>query len=468
MELAKELFEVPYKGRTFLYAPLSESVLEVSQGLIFFLNQIKQGKDPRTINPDLTDKLLRARILTKKQDEKIVSKSCSGSELYLPTSVTLLPTYDCNLRCKYCYARAGEEVGKVMDKEVAKSSLDFIIENAIQLKKRQIHLGFHGGGEPLYPANRQLLDYAVNYLKEKAKSSNLKYSISAVSNGLWGENTFKWAIENLNNVNISLDGPKDIQNSQRPIDEEGKIGSYDIVINTIKMLEATKTKDGKKFPYGIRATITDASVGRMEEIIGFFHSVSSNKSFHLEPLFECGRCAKSNAKSPKPEDFLENFLKAERKAKELGIEIYYSGGSLEKIGQTFCGACGSNFFVTPNGYVTSCLEACRENDAVSNVFYIGKFNAQTKQFEFDNDRINTLKGRRVEKISFCEYCFGKYNCSGDCPAKVFEQTGDIMDPSNNWRCIINLGLLTERMAQAIDRSKDGIGKLEQKSDKKLC
>lgn len=473
MEITKELFQVPYKGRTFLYAPLEGSVLEVNDGLISFLNKVQEGKDPRQLNSELTEKLIKSRILVERSAE-LKNNSCDGHpKEYAPTSVTLLPTFDCNLKCVYCYARAGEDIGSIMKPEIAKASLDLIVSNALKVGAKQVSLGFHGGGEPLLKPNMPLLNYAINYLREKAQENNLKYRINAVSNGVHSKETMDWAIENLDNLNISIDGPESIQNGQRP--RAGGQDSFENVVQTISYLENAKGKDGKKFPYGLRATITAASVNQMPEIIRFFTSISKNKSFHLEPLFECGRCLSEpleevdlRTKSPDANLYLAKLLETQAEAKKLGVEVYYSGGSLEKMGSTFCGACGSNFFVTPNGFTTTCLEACRERDAISNVFFIGKYNPSTKIFDLNQERINNLSQRKVENISHCEDCFAKYNCSGDCPAKVYEQTGNLMDPSKNWRCIINQGLLVERMADALDRCKEHVTKLEATSKEKNC
>lgn len=473
MELIKELFEIPYKDRKFLYAPLIGSVLEVTPSLIGFLNQIESGADPNKINPDLTTKLIKNGILLENSKPQLAKHepNVCNSKIYAPTSVTLLPTYNCNLRCIYCYARAGEDTGEIMNSEIVKASLDLIVTNAVKQNKKQVSLGFHGGGEPLLEKNMQILNYSLDYLKQQTEKNNLNYRASVVTNGVHPLKTIEWAVKNLDSINVSIDGPKDIQNTQRPrfakkdsfLEE-----SFDNVMQTIHYLENAKGRNGKKFQYGIRATITANSVRRMPEILEFFHSISSNKSFHLEPLFECGRCFASESKSPDPKIFLEQLLLTQEKAKKLGVEVYYSGGSLDKISQTFCGACGSNFFVTPGGFVTSCLEACREEDAISNIFFIGQYNHRKKEFEFNQDRIKTLSERKVENISFCENCFAKYNCSGDCPAKVYEQTGDLLNPSKNWRCAINQGLLIERIVQALDQSKEQIAKLEIKNEDKKC
>jgi uncharacterized protein len=461
MQTTKELFAIRAGEKYILYAPLKGSALLVEPGVIGFLNQVDAGFDPLQINPGLTEQLVKSGIIAPGSD---ISEplSCNREGVYAPTSVTLLPTFDCNLRCVYCYSRGGESIGEVMERPVAGAAIDLIFKNAKNNRTRKVVVSFHGGGEPLLPKNHGLIDYALGYAKLKGLEMGLTPNFNVVTNGVHSEKTLEWAVNNFSHINVSLDGPEDIQNSQRPLPKAEY--SFEPVMKTIRYFE--KAKKTKKFNYGIRATITSESVRRMSEILEFFHSISTNESFHLEPLFECGRCKTTKARAPDAGVFLEEMIKTEALAKKLGVQVYYSGGSLNKLGETFCGACGSNFFVTPSGYVTTCLEACREEDAVSSVFFVGKYNKSTLAFEFDEKKIQKLKARKVTSIPHCENCFAKYNCCGDCPAKVFEISGDLLDPSNNSRCIINQGLLKNRLLNELLARAENIEIKTTKTEKK--
>jgi len=452
MEVTKELFAIPRGKNYILYAPLEGAILEVQPGVLHFIKQVNSGLDAPTLDSDLSRKLQSARILVKQQP-KVGSRENS---IYAPTSVTLIPTYNCNLRCVYCYARGGEDVGEVMHQDVARAAIDFIVKNAIERKKKEVTLGFHGGGEPLLPANMDLVKFATEYVKYQAEKNGLRYDVRSASNGVFNNETLEWVVNNLSHVGLSLDGPEDIQNAQRP----GINGapSFPRVMETLKFFEGLSPEAKKTFGYNIRATITAQSVERMTEIVEFFASISSRKSFHLEPLFECGRCGHGRDKtasssSPDSEVFMKEIIRASESAKKLGKSIYYSGSEIEKIGETFCGACGSNFFVTPEGYVTTCMEACRPGDNVAELFFIGRYNPKSKLFDFNHQKRLSLSERKVSQMSHCENCFAKYNCSGDCPAKTFEESGNISDPSKNRRCIMNRGLLAHRLGQKLDEEK---------------
>jgi uncharacterized protein len=451
LRITSELFKIPVENRTILYAPLAGSVVEVTPGVENFFFKIQQGANPYEIDPVLAEHLFKTRILVPEGQNKSSSCSSCHETHYSPTSVTLLPTFGCNLNCEYCYACAGD-LSQVIKPEIAKASIDFIVENALKKKSDNVNVGFHGGGEPLLSSNLPLINYALAYLKETSSAAGLKSRADVVTNGVHSLETMQWAVENFDRINISIDGPEDIQNRQRP--KKGGQGSFNDVVRTIKYLDQAKAKDGKSYNYGMRATITDYSVKRIPEILEFFSSISRNKSFHLEPLFECGRCQTTGAKAPDPGVFLEQMLIAEKRAKDLGVSFYYSGGSIDKISETFCGACGGNFFITPTGFVTTCLEACREESPIFNSFKIGQYNETTGKIDFNLENIENLRNRKVTNMEFCEDCFAKYNCAGDCPAKVLEQSGKILDSTNNARCVINRGLLKSQILQRLNASEE--------------
>jgi len=273
----------------------------------------------------------------------------------------------------------------------------------------------------------------------------LKVRISSATNGLLGKKDLEWVINNFDRVNLSWDGTKDIQNFQRP--GVNGLGTYDSVLKTAKYFEKMN------FPYGIRSTISSKSVGKMEEIVKLFIDETTVKGFHLEPLFECGRGEGDlELRAPSKEDFIENFIKAKKFAQENGRKLYHSASDLKKIGRKFCGAAGTNFFVTPDGNITSCLEVSRPEDDMNEVFLIGNYNERSNSFSFNEDRLDALRKRVVENVEGCSECFAEYNCSGDCLAKAYAVSRDLYDSRNNLRCDTNRALLLHEIKQKLKNS----------------
>jgi uncharacterized protein len=432
MKLTKELFVIPNGENYILYAPLKGAVAEVNEGVVALLKNIRDGDAVSAMSRHTEAvKILKNLELLVDQEESIsedcqkieCNTLCNPKNEFMPTSVTLFPTSDCNLRCVYCFASAGE-TKKDMPFEIAKSAIDYIIANALQKNMTEVKLGFHGGGEPFLPKLYSLNKTIVNYAKEQCSKEKLNIEFSGGSNGVHSQEVLKWIVNNINHVQLSFDGPKEIQDSQRS-------NSFDKVIKTLEYFEK------KNFSYGIRTTITENSVKRMQELVEFFHTYAPHaKSLHFEPLAEAGRCKDTYFRMPDLDTFFKNFISASSKAKEYNVKLYASScGEFDKLKTVYCGAAGENFYVTPEGYVTSCIEVSKLSDPRSKTFFYGKYNFVTKSFEFNLEQLQKLRTRYCPNIPACANCFAKYSCAGDCLAKITtESGGDMFDTTKNPRC----------------------------------
>ncbi len=436
--LASELFVVPYEGAYLLYEPLAGSVVRVSTAVVKALQRFKATGElePKSIR----DSLLQAKIIvnTGEKTETRDQKLWGFNEKFAPTAVTLFPTFDCNLRCVYCYSSGGLRQ-EVMSDHIAEAAIRTIVDNAIKLKTGSISVGFHGGGEPFYGVGWHLMRHAVTFAQEAASRHGLRLNVTSATNGILSEAQLEWMRDNLSSINLSVDGPPDIQDAQRPLSNGGGSSAY--VERTIAFMEHYK------YTYGIRSTLTRDSVRRMPEIIKYFRSISTLKRFHLEPLFECGRCATSKVHAPEHPKFAKLFLDLLANEVTRGVEVYCSGYRFGSPVTKFCGACGDNFVVTPLGDVTLCFEVSHPSDPRADIFFIGGYDVDNDTFQIDESRRRFLQSRTVQALPHCANCIAKYGCAGDCPAKA-ALAGDLFDVSSNIRCSTNRLLTIHQIAQA--------------------
>lgn len=445
--VTKELFVLPgTNNEYFIYVPLEKKVLNVNSGTVQLLQQIKRTglakeKEKRTLGI-----LERCGVIEQGESSNLPEVSVSPEpKPYLPTGVTIFPTFDCNLRCVYCYSSAGEQVGKNLEWEVAQGAIDFIVENAQRKGKDSIQVGFHGGGEPFVAFD--LVRRVVEYTREQAQAHSLNTKFFSATNGILSSRKLEYLIQNFQTVAVSMDGPKDIQDCQRP--KAGGQGSYESVMESISGFEE------RGFRYSVRSTVTAESVRRLDEIVDFFSGLKSLNYLHLEPLFECGRCLTTKTSAPDPTVFLEEYLKAEVTAKRKKQELIYSAAQLGTLVHYFCGASGSNFVVTPDGNVTTCFEVSREGDPRSEIFMIGKYEPESGKFQINTDKVSRLQERSVENLPGCSGCFAKYNCAGDCLAKIHQQSGDMFNTASNSRCLINKGMLFNQIEERTGGKDNG-------------
>lgn len=444
LKISPELYVLPYGDNYIMYLPLRSVSMLVNADTIRLLNAIESKKK---IDPDL-------QILKDLKEIGVFDQNGANfkKSKFQPTAVTLLPSFICNLRCIYCYSEGGDKLcpiqtGKIskISIEAAKSSIDFITENALKLGNKTITVGFHGGGEPMLLSNKDFIEETVKYAKHEAQKAGLTVHISAVTNGLDIDKFDpKWLKENFDRIGLSLDGPPDIQNLQRPR-RGANPDSYSGAIQAIKIFEENGIS------YGIRSTITKHNVYRMQEMVEHFLQITSLKNFHFEPLFECGRCETTKTEAPDPNEYIDSYLKASAYAADRGVEIYYSGINTNKISDRFCGAAGTNFFITPDEHVTTCLEACRSDEKINQPFLIGNYDKLLKRFIFDDEKIAMLSSRLVTNMPGCADCFCKFSCSGDCLIKVLKSTGNMFDISGNERCEINKSLTNSKIQKSHEK-----------------
>ena len=119
--------------------------------------------------------------------------------------------HDCNLKCKYCFAKQGDFGGKaeLMPLEVGKKAIDYLIANSGN--RRNLEIDFFGG-EPLmnWPVVKALVKYGREV--EKPAEKNIRFTIT--TNGvLLDDEKIDFINEHMHNVVLSLDGRKDVNDA---------------------------------------------------------------------------------------------------------------------------------------------------------------------------------------------------------------------------------------------------------------
>lgn len=149
--------------------------------------------------------------------------------------------HECNLRCRYCYAKSGdvyEGHSRILSREVINGIIHFAQEKFNDIKK--IRLEFVSGGEPLL--NPDLFFELVGYFENKVRLLGYELQILLLNNGTMLDKNVLEKIAKLNvDLAVSLDGPKEIQDYQRPF-ANGE-GSYDRVSRSIQCIQDMNVKN---------------------------------------------------------------------------------------------------------------------------------------------------------------------------------------------------------------------------------
>lgn len=147
------------------------------------------------------------------------------------TSMALFVTQACNLQCVYCYE---EKVGGHMEEKTAFQAVDWLLGHAGNSKK--IYISFFGG-EPFL--NFPLIKKVVAYARERVGALDKVVTFNITTNAtLLDEEMILFLREYDVHVLVSMDGPREIQDQQRPF-ADGR-GSYHVILPRVKKLLAVK------------------------------------------------------------------------------------------------------------------------------------------------------------------------------------------------------------------------------------
>lgn len=335
--------------------------------------------------------------------------------------ISFFLTTKCNLRCIYCYnsKERGELEEKSLPLEIAKAGIDEYFA-----KNKSRHIRFYGPGEPTqeFDLMRQITDYA------RQKGGN-EVTAELQTNGAFSPRVLKWILDNINIVWVSFDGTPDIQNTQRPFPH--KKPSAPKIEENIKWLFVNRDKHN--LMVGVRVTMTDLNIRRQKEMVDYFNSLGI-KYIWTDPEFP------AVDKIPVCDDkeklanfhfdmgtYIQNFVEAHRYAKQTGV-FYGSFLTCNFDGEAKinCRSCTPVPHLTPDGYVSACdLVVLGANANHMDCFIYGKWDEQTKQFEYYPEKIKALQSRNVDNIAHCKTCVAKLHCSGYCLGEVMNETGKL-------------------------------------------
>jgi len=235
LRLAEEIFVIPLNDNFILYAPLAGTVLEVTSGMIPFLKRL--GQMEASEHSEIMGTLRDSGILVPvSSGKKVLDTSSKVRFGYLPTSLAVLPSYNCNLRCLYCYSKAGEDCKARVSWPTVKAAIDFALTNAQRKQVKKTFLAFSGGGEPFLPANMDLIKCSVEYFRSCAETYGLRHLVSGATNGVLRSKDLEWMAASFDTLSISLDGPKDVQDRQRPF--RNGSGTTERVLETLSHLDS--------------------------------------------------------------------------------------------------------------------------------------------------------------------------------------------------------------------------------------
>ena len=323
--------------------------------------------------------------------------------------------HTCNLNCSYCFASQGKYHGErsLMSEEVAKRSMDFLIENSGS--RTNLEVDFFGG-EPLM--NFDVVKKTVEYAREREKETGKNFRFTLTTNGvLIDDDVIDFANREMSNVVLSLDGRKEVHDRFR-VDYAGN-GSWEKIVPKFqKLVEAREHKN-----YYMRGTFTHHNPDFLKDIetmldLGF-------TELSMEPVV----CAPEDASALTDEDFpvvveqyeklAELMLKKHKEGKPFTFYHYMidlKGGPCIYKRISGCGSGTEYMAVTPWGDLYPCHQFVGEEK-----FKLGDIFNGVNNTAIQDEFLSCNVYSREE----CRDCWAKLYCSGGCAANAYHATGSV-------------------------------------------
>ena len=325
--------------------------------------------------------------------------------------------HDCNLSCKYCFAREGEYHGEraLMSFEVGKAALDFLISHSGN--RHNLEVDFFGG-EPTM--NFQVVKDLVAYGREQEKLHDKRFRFTLTTNGiLLNDEIQDFVNREMDNVVLSIDGRKEVNDRMRPL--KNGAGSYDRIVPKFQKLAESRGQER----YYVRGTFTHFNTDFSKDVLhladlGF-------KQISVEPVVAMPEDEYALRESDLPVLFEEYDALAAEMARRIHTEkafhffhfmIDLEGGPCAIKRLSGCGSGTEYLAVTPWGDLYPCHQFVGNRD-----FLMGNVrDGITRQ-----DLVSAFKECNVYAKEKCRSCFAKFTCSGGCAANSYHFHGRIND-----------------------------------------
>ncbi len=346
----------------------------------------------------------------------------------------LAPTMNCNMACEYCFEP--NKKGR-MPSQVIEGILDFVEKKAKSL--RFVDVNWYGG-EPLLALD--IIEDITESLLEMGQEKDFGYSASMISNGylLTPETTDKLVKLKVSSVQITLDGPRRLHDSKRPL-KNGQ-SSFDRIIENIqyavtKLAVGIRVNIDKSFNESVVSELLEqlTEVGVREKIAIYFGQ--------LEPASEV--CANISESCYNANEYSSAEVLYFRKLLEYGFQIL----RLPSPVTVYCMAQIANaFLIDPDGDIYRCYNHVGDKSKImGNILNPLNYEhpAFTRLFNVDPFTNENCRDCNILPI-----------CMGGCPAKRVDRELSSDELCETWKRNLDsmLDIIAQSKQQAVPAGKE--------------
>ncbi len=338
----------------------------------------------------------------------LYAKLQAARRMKSPLKCVLIVTFDCNLKCSYCWQQHKIEEEKTQ--VLTRPKIDLILKaikklaGAIHEKSEQAPVVQVFGGEPLLAENAELIEYILRKCQES--QYDVQITTNGVNLGRFREMILEYGVKE---IQVTVDGPEDIHNRRR-------LGSdYQSIMDSIDKLLFYNALYVK-----LRVNVDHSNIHGLyslaNEIID--RRWYTNRKFYayLAPLRDCSFT--NHALIAKRRRLLAalNRLKQSFPQIEvfdvLGWDGYQPVRILENSGRFpfpkphICDVNLNQFVFTPSGEIHLCAEEAHGQTDIVGAYY--------PDFSLDKQVFNRIYYSSPLDLKRCEGCAMLPVCGGGC------------------------------------------------------
>lgn len=389
----ENLFAIPIRDQFLIYAPLHDLVALVDRTAVLRLREaLFSGQDAGGGRLGEIAHVLQNGAIPPPQPRQ--------GDLS-PAFLGLLPTRGCNFACRYCGFLTPDEA-KIMDLELTRDAVDWYMGLVAESGQRHAEVHYFGGEPFCVP---EVLDLAVHLARIRAGEIGSRVRFEVATNGAFSEERCRWAADNLDTIVLSLDGPADIQDWQRPY-RDGR-GSFEVVARNAGILSEGATD------LFFRSCVTAWTVDRMPEIAAWFCRNYRPLGVCFEPIQPTPQSQAGGLETPDPWTFARNFVRAAEVLEAHGVEAVYAAADIRTRRASFCPVGRDAVIVSPDGVVSACYLLRQDWEARGLDLCLGRINGDGT-VELDAERVASARRLNVWNKPLCAHCFCKWHCAGGC------------------------------------------------------
>lgn len=424
-----EIYPLSTGAGYLVYAPLSGSLCYLEPEDVNRLERWLSGENPNDAEAALfIDNIDRGR-----NSERTISKKKTVRELH---KLTILPTYQCNFKCSYCYSAQGRG-HKALSYEKAMAAIDYFIDHN-RTSLHDLWLAILGGGEPFLTP--QLTGEIILRAKERAKEQGFTLGIGLTTNGsIYNQKLSEIMVTNGVSLGVSFEVLKDIQEEQRQ--------NYNKVVTVIRQY----MNDGVDIT--VKSIITPKNVSRLNDMVNELHRLFPHvKKYKLQIVEDPVLFSNRSTMKDFYVQFSKHFFDAQKTGYDMGIDVYVLASKfLDMLIEHYC---GGEMCLNPEGTITVCHRFSSPKEEKYQDIVFGHV-SERGEVLFDNEKFEKLISHNIDMHPKCKECFVKWHCGGGCLAQSMIYANDQLDIICNWTRQFTKEILVRQLKAAKQHQQDG-------------